>query len=387
MGILSNTASIYQYTIEGDLPSHEFDEWAAKNLNQNRFTPIDDVPDEISTGWVQLHDPRKSDFSTHSAFIFENYLAFSLRRDQRKVPSSLLKNLVDQECERWLDLRPKLSRVPVKSRMEIRENAHASLLARTLPTPATYDVVWNIKTGIVTLASISSTVLDILEDEFSNTFEGLSLEAIHPMARAGRVLDDEHRDDLAQMNKAPTRDVLTQIKENKWLGWDFLQWLMYRTSIASSFYEVNQPGPAEMKEPFVAYLHDRFVLVNDREESLRKSTFIGPHNNFSEARQAIKNGKSIIEGLLFFERQDQQWFLNLKAEEFAFGSFKCPKVQIERDELTDPASERQAVFFERMSLLETGLQLFDSLLAAFLKERLFGNWPKLSQSINTWLNE
>ena len=39
--------------------------------------------------------------------------------------------------------------------------------------------------------------------------------------------------------------------------------------------------------------------------------------------------------------------------------------------------EREAVFFERMSLLETGIQMFDSVLAGFLRERLAAGWPQV----------
>jgi hypothetical protein len=60
-------------------------------------------------------------------------------------------------------------------------------------------------------------------------------------------------------------------------------------------------------------------------------------------------------------------------------------VQIERDEITDPDQERIAVFYERMSLLETGLQLFDSVFSAFMAERVAPSWPERLKKINEWL--
>jgi hypothetical protein len=59
--------------------------------------------------------------------------------------------------------------------------------------------------------------------------------------------------------------------------------------------------------------------------------------------------------------------MTLKGTVFQFASFKSPPVQIEKDNITDPADEREAVFYERMHLLEQGLQLFDSLYATFLE--------------------
>jgi hypothetical protein len=71
---------------------------------------------------------------------------------------------------------------------------------------------------------------------------------------------------------------------------------------------------------------------------------------------------------------------------FHFGSYKCPAVQIEKDNTVDSQMEQEAVFFERMHLLESGLQLFDSLLATFLGERLGGSWTATREAIKTWLD-
>jgi hypothetical protein len=72
---------------------------------------------------------------------------------------------------------------------------------------------------------------------------------------------------------------------------------------------------------------------------------------------------------------------------FLFGSFKSPSVQIEKDSTVDRQAEEEAVFFERMHLLESGLQLFDSLFAAFLHTRLGDTWQSTLGKINDWLEE
>jgi hypothetical protein len=50
-------------------------------------------------------------------------------------------------------------------------------------------------------------------------------------------------------------------------------------------------------------------------------------------------------------------------------------------------SEREGAFYERVYLIEAGLQLFDSLLVAFLKERLDAGWQERQQQISAWLVE
>jgi len=47
-----------------------------------------------------------------------------------------------------------------------------SLLARTLPAPAVYDMIWDTRAGIVTFTSISPKVTEILEGYFSRLSRG-----------------------------------------------------------------------------------------------------------------------------------------------------------------------------------------------------------------------
>ena len=387
MGIMSNTVSIYQYEVQGTIPDKDAKLWVQQRLMENRFEPIDSTPDPESAGWVRFDENTSSDFELLSSFNFEDYCVFSLRRDVRKVPAALVKNLVEKECAEWLKERPKLNKVPYSRKREIRENVHAALLAKSLPEPSVFDVLWNLETGIVTVANISTKVLDRIEDEFAATFDDLSLVPIHPIRRAERALPDDQRQALDRLNQASSKDVLLQIKKNRWLGWEFLQWLMYRSSEGSSEYKVTQEGPAEVGDLFVAFVHDRFVLTEEHEDGNRKCSITGPQKDFSEARKAIQSGKNITEATLYFEKDMFKWKMSLKGDIFAFGSFTCPPVKIEKDEMTDPAMERDAVFFERMNLMETGLQLFGSLFAAFLSDRLTGPWPQITRAMNEWLQK
>ncbi len=386
MGIMSNTVSIFQYEVQGKIPEKDQKLWIQQRLAENRFEPVDTTPDPESSGWVRFDEHANSEFSSLAAFNFEDYCVFTLRRDVRKVPAALVKNLVEKECGEWLRERPKLHKVPLSRKREIRENVHAALLARSLPEPSLYDVLWDLKAGVVTVANISAKVLDFVEDEFSATFDGLSLVPIHPIRRAERLLTEEQRRGLDRLNQAPARDVLQQMKKNRWLGWEFLQWLMYRSAEGSSEYRVAREGVAEKGDQFIAFVHDRFVLTEEHEEGTRKSSITGPQKDFSEARKAIQSGKNITEATIHLEKDMFKWKLSLKGDIFAFASFSCPPVKIERDGTADPSMERDAVFFERMALLETGIQLFESLLSSYLDDRMSGSWPKITKAMSEWLN-
>jgi hypothetical protein len=385
MSILSNTVSICQFQVAGSPPAGDLFEWAATRLAKNSFQPIDQTAAESSFGWVHSDDPNKNTFTVPRAFSRDHYLAFTLRRDQRRVPSTIFRNHIEKAESDFLAANPGLRRVPKQEREELREAVRGALFAKTLPAPATYDVVWDTRTGLVTFTSLSPKVWELFENHFKNTFDGLRLVMIDPFSRAQRVVSDNLRPALEKANRAATGDVLDLIKDNEWLGSDFLLWLLYQTMTESSGYAVSQSGPAREGEPFVAYLNDRLILLGGGEGVVQKVSTVGPQDRFSEVCAALQDGKQITEATLYLEKEEDLWKMTLKGMMFHFASFKCPPVKIEKDNLTDETNEREAVFYERMDLLEKGLQFFDSLYAAFLDERLGKEWTEKERNIRKWL--
>ena len=385
MGILSNTVSICQFRVAGDLPATDLFQWASERLARNAFQPIDQGTAELSTGWVHLDDHRESDFSVPAAFWRDHYLAFTLRRDQRRLPAALLKAYQQVAEHEYLAANPGLSRVPKQKREELKDAVRVSLLARTLPVPSAWDAVWDTRNGLVTFTSLSPTIVEQFEAQFKKTFEGLRLVAVHPFARAEQVVGEGLKPALLQANQAGSEAAIDLIRSNQWLGWDFFLWLMFRTMHDTSEYRVSRPGPAQENEPFVAYVNDRLVLLCAGENGVQKITVAGPQDHFSEVRTALSAGKRITEATLYLEKEEHTWRVTLKGEMFHFASLKAPAVKIEKDDGVDEVSEREAVFFERMYLLEQGMQLFDSLYAAFLSLRLGAGWVEEDRRIGEWM--
>ncbi len=385
MGILSNTVSICQFRVIGDLPATDLFAWVSERLARNGFVSIDQGSAELSIGWVEMDDHRESGFAAPAAFWRDHYLALTLRQDRRAIPGALLRAHQKLAERDFLAANPGFYRVPKQKREELRDAVRGALLARTLPVPAVYDAVWDTGRGVLTLATLGTKAVDQFETLFKKSFEGFRLVAIHPYARAEAVAPPPLNSALRQANQATTDAVLDLVKSNRWLGWDFLRWVMYRTMNESSQYRVNQPGPAESGEPFLAYLNDRMVLCGAGENGAQKITASGPQDRFGEVRTALLNGKEITEATLHIERDEQCWKMTLKGEMFHFASFKAPRVKLERDAGVDEASEREALFYERMSLLEVGQQMFDSLYATFLGVRLGGGWQEETQKIDHWL--
>jgi len=385
MGILNNTVSICQFQVLGVMPATDLATWVGEALAEDGFRSIEQTSEELSSGWVQLDDYQESGFEGLHTFQHDHYFAFSLRRDQRKLPTALVKPYFLKAEQEWLTANPQFKRVPKQQREDLRDAVRGSLFAKSLPVPAIYDAVWDTRNDLLTFSSLGTIAVDLFVEQFKKSFDGLRLVPVHPMARAQQVINETLQPALTKANRSGSDAILEQIEANQWLGTDFLLWLMHETMNASSEYSVNQPGPTVAGDGFVAYLNDRLLLASSSETGVQKVTVTGPQDHFNEVRTALKGGKDIHESVLYMEKQEQLWKLTLKGDTFHFASFKAPAVTLEKDDITDPAMESEAVFFERMYMLEGGLQLFDSLLATFLRQRLDGGWAQKEQAIRTYL--
>ena len=388
MGVYANTVSITQYTIGGDLPKSDEFQWFSEKLASRAFQSIENSADEASEGWTQVDHPDDATFDAPSAFWRDNYLLISLRRDQRKIPAAVLKSHTAREEGAFLAQYPNLRRAPKNKRTEIKELVQSRLMSRCLPVPSTVDLVWDQKSGILTLFSLGSKVLERFEDIFRKTFEGVHPLPIHPFARARMLLEGEELDKLEKANQANSDSAMALIRDNQWMGWDFLLWLLQRGVSGEGEFGVNRPGHFTQGERFSAWIDDRIQLQGGGEEGgIQKVSVSGSQDSYLEAISAIKGGKKITSATICMEKDENLWKLTLKGETFGFASFKSPQVRIERDNTVEEMSERESAFYERMYLLEQGVQLFDSLFTAFLKERLGDAWTARLVAIDEWLGK
>lgn len=387
MGVYANTVSITQFTVTGELPKSDQFPWFSEKLAGRGFQTIENSAEEASEGWTQVDRPDDAAFEAPSDFWRDNYLVFSLRRDQRKIPAAVLKSHTAREEGAFLAQHPNLRRTPKNKRTEIKELVQLRLMAKCLPVPSTVDVVWDQKSGVLTLFSLGSKVVERFEDIFRKTFEGLSLVAIHPFARARMLLEGPLLDSLEKANQSNSDSAMALIRDNQWLGWDFMLWLLQRGLNGEGEFGLCRPGHFSIGERFSAWIDDRIQLQGGGEEGgIQKVSVSGSQDSYLEAISALKGGKQITSATICMEKDENIWKLTLKGETFGFASFKCPQVRIERDATVDEMSEREAAFYERMFLLEQGVQLFDSLFTAFLKERLTEAWSGRMVTIQEWLD-
>jgi len=388
MGFLATSASVCYFQVTGSLNPQEKYQDLQQKLAEEGFRSIEHSADELSTGWVQLDNYDCSDFSSQNSCWRDDYLCFSLRQDRRRIPAALLKRQVIQLREKFLAEQPTLNYVPKGEKERILDQARSSLMARTLPTPSFYDVIWDTDRQLIRFCSLGQSTIDSFQGLFHQTFPGLRLQLFHPLARATQILPEQLREPLQHANKAQTENILEQIEANRWLGIDFLQWLFYRTLNSDSSYQVTTSGPLLEKQPFTAFLDNRLVLVGGGQEGLQKIVVAGPQDHYLEVRAALQQGKQIEEATIHLQQnEDAAWKLTLKGERFQFGSYRTPMIRPEKDPSDDPQAEAEAAFFTKLATIAEGEQMFDSLLKAFLVLRLSDQWSKEQTAILHWLEK
>jgi len=385
MGFLSRTTPLSQYNVVGDLPPSDHAGFIADGLSRLPFRPIDGTLDDSSAGWVTVHDHTISDFSLPARFWYDGRALFTLRVDQRKIPASLFRYYLSAAEQEFLTAHPGLRRVPKKKRDDLKDAVRLALLAKTLPAPSTVDLLWDTDRRTLSLTTLSPRVAEWVEKSFRRSFPDLRLVPVTPYHRALSLLPEPRSSRFAHLNRAGGESLLDVIRSNVWIGEEFQLWLLYRTAEGKSSYTTCVPGPQGDGFPFSAWLDTRIVLQTATDDGPQKVTVTGFQQTLAEPLSALRRGKTIQESAISFEAGDL-WKVTLKGELFHFGSLKTPPVVIDRSDAIDLQSERDAAVYERIALVETFFQMFDSLLLHFLEDRLSDQWPQTLASITRWIS-
>ena len=158
------------------------------------------------------------------------------------------------------------------------------------------------------------------------------------------------------------------------LGQEFLTWLWFRSE--------TQPMGFKDKNgtPFSLNLEQRIVVQGGEGVNLETASVSGSLSQLREVRLGLRTGKKVTRALVRFEREELAWQTTIKAEDFSFGSFKTPKVEMEKDD--DP----DAGFLEKMYLMELCLGLLDACYKLFLDVRLSALWDQEVREMSDWMS-
>ncbi len=195
MGFIKGTASFVRFSVEGELPENIWD-FIADRVVAFSFKDIDETYDEDSLGWVSVLNMFDTEFD-YASYAAGNYVTLSMRLDERKISSTIVKKFVQKEEERIKKEKeiPKISR---SMRVEIKERIENELMRKALPMPAVFDLCWNLENSTVLFFSTNKKAQALLEDLFKDSF-GLTLIQQIPYLCGEHLLDEDDVEKLARI--------------------------------------------------------------------------------------------------------------------------------------------------------------------------------------------
>lgn len=158
------------------------------------------------------------------------------------------------------------------------------------------------------------------------------------------------------------------------LGQEFLTWLWYRTESHNVFKDTDG-------QDFSVLLEKRIVVQGGEGDLIETASVSGAMSELREARLGLTTGKKVTRALIRIEQDPESWSFTLRAEDFSLGSFKTPKVDTAEEKDDDP----EAMFFEKIYLLDKGLGFFNVLYKEFLNLRLSPEWKEEVKRIQSWM--
>lgn len=162
------------------------------------------------------------------------------------------------------------------------------------------------------------------------------------------------------------------------LGQEFLTWLWYRSETAGIF---AMKGGEHAGEPFSVTMEQRIVVRGGEGDDRETTSVSGAFSPLREARLGLLTGKQVVKALVHFEKDGMDWQVSLRSEDLCINSLKTPKV-----DKTDMSDDPDAVFLEKMYLLEQGTAMIDSIYAEFLSVRLAPElWKKEAAMVAEWM--
>ena len=157
------------------------------------------------------------------------------------------------------------------------------------------------------------------------------------------------------------------------LGQEFLTWLWYTCETRPDSFR-----DAESKS-FSVTMEQRIVVQGGEGDALETATVSGAMSELREARLGLTMGKKVTRAQLHISSDGLDWKMTVKAEDLSLAGFKSPP--IEKDSDDDP----DALFLEKIYLLENCLEKVDSLFKHFVQMRLSVGWLEEAQAVSRWM--
>ena len=188
MGLISGSGSFTRYFAGGTL-SEDFQKSLSDQIARYSFRNLDEESiAERSVGWVNILNMFDNRFAGLE-FLKEPYIALSLRVDEKKIPSTALKQYC-LEAEEKIKTAENLEFLPKRRRQDIKDGISLRLLKRAIPVSKSYDMIWNYTTGLVIFGCTTNKLCDEFMEFFLQTFN-IQLQTVCPYTLACSFLEKE----------------------------------------------------------------------------------------------------------------------------------------------------------------------------------------------------
>jgi DNA recombination-dependent growth factor C len=356
MGIHSASATFTRFYVP-EIVTEDFWSFVEEKLMAGIFKELEET-NEQSVGfasWEDMFEPRFDYGSYHKG----EYVAFTFRQDQRKVPAIIVKKYIREAVQKYRD-ENEGKWPPRHERQEIQENISSWLLSRAFPQPSACEIVWSPAGKWMLLGTTSAKMMEAYLEHFEKHFNIYPVPLYHVHWALNLIpLDERQKDALNAIVSAKSPQALD---DGRYLGYEFLTWLW--------FFSESMDGTIQISEEKEAKVHlgERMVLTLPG-EGKEKVVCTTQANSLHEARTALQQGKLVHEMQIFLMIGDNEYLFTLDSGLWAVKGLKTPK-QLQNLDEEDP----DGMFLEKMYFIEEVSLALNTLYAKFLNERLSSTW-------------
>jgi hypothetical protein len=170
--------------------------------------------------------------------------------------------------------------------------------------------------------------------------------------------------------------VIDDVRESESLGRDFQVWLWFRSETMAGSFQLQDGEEAEL------WFEGKLTLQSEGDRGVETVVCTGENVRIREARFALGEGKKPTSAKIHLRAGDDEWVFELDSKWMNFHSLKTPGVFREKGE--DP----EALFYERVLLVEKLLSMMDQIFAEYVEARLSPTWDTEElPALMNWIRE
>jgi hypothetical protein len=161
------------------------------------------------------------------------------------------------------------------------------------------------------------------------------------------------------------------------LGQEFLTWLWYSSEKTNGLFKMRDG------QDIAVHVERRVSVQGGEGDNVETATVSGAMSELRETKLGLATGKKVTRALLRIERDVEVWQTTLKADDFTCGGFKTPHIEAGKDE----GDDSDAVFLEKIYLIERALGFLDDIYKQFLELRLGSRWREEVKALGIWVQK